>query len=734
MTQIESNTNVENKDFNVLSADNPLKNPEHDRLGYAPFAKNLAESICKMAPPQGFVMAVYAPWGLGKSTLLNFIIHYLEQKPESEQPLIVPFNPWWFSGQEDLTRHFFDQLLAVLSTKLKSFSKEMKERLEDFAHRVSRIPGISIVEAIAKSSNPVVEPAMLVFNSLMYPKDVSKLKEDIEKELKNQQKRILVVIDDIDRLTAEEIRQLFRVIKAVANFPNVVYLLLFDREVVVKALSEVQRMSGEAYLEKIVQVPFELPLPDKISLRRLLDKQLSEILTGTPEQLFDQAYWRKVYFAGIEHFITTPRNIVRLINTLRVTYPIVKGEVNAVDFIAIETLRVFCPLIYDIIRHNHELFIGYMGYLTSSSFFAAEERKGFHNSWIQQVNEKDVRAVQSLLIEMFPTLKAVMEKTNFLVGNSEKEKWRKQLRICSPDIDIFLTYFRLEIPEGSISNTEMKALLALTKYSQKFGEKLVELATQIRPDGTTRVRVFLERIEDYITQEISLDSIPSILQALFEVGDQLWCLEDEQNSFFNNGNETQIELIITKLLERLQQPQRFEILRDAISNGKAISTIAWEVRALGIEHGKYESQGTKPEEERLINEQQLKELQELALQKVREAVEQDSLLQAPQLRTTIFYLWQHLSDRNEICQWVQRIIQEDKKLVQLIENFHKYDKRFNLDPHWFKPYLEPSQIINRVRDLADDINLAENQRIALRKFIQGYDLKAQEIAPNTAST
>jgi predicted KAP-like P-loop ATPase len=92
----------------------PLIDPNDDRLGYAPFAKNLANSICQMSPPDGFVMAVYGPWGSGKSTLLNFIVHYLEQKPESEQPIIVPFNPWWFSGQEDLTKRFFGQLQAVL--------------------------------------------------------------------------------------------------------------------------------------------------------------------------------------------------------------------------------------------------------------------------------------------------------------------------------------------------------------------------------------------------------------------------------------------------------------------------------------------------------------------------------------------------------------------------------------------------------------------------------------------
>ena len=140
MAQTENNTGGGTENFNVLSADNPLIDPKDDGLGYAPFARNLAESICKMAPPQGFVMAVYAPWGSGKSTLLNFIIHYLEQKPENEQPIIVPFNPWWFSGQEDLTKRFFDQLQAVLSDKLKSAGRGLIKQIDSLADRISPIP------------------------------------------------------------------------------------------------------------------------------------------------------------------------------------------------------------------------------------------------------------------------------------------------------------------------------------------------------------------------------------------------------------------------------------------------------------------------------------------------------------------------------------------------------------------------------------------------------------------
>jgi predicted KAP-like P-loop ATPase len=702
---------VTTEHLNILSADNPLTDPQDDGLGYAPFAKNLAESICKMSPPDGLVMAVYAPWGSGKSTLLNFIVHYLEQKPEEEQPIIVPFNPWWFSGQEDLTKNFFDQLLGVLSEKWKSQGNRLLKQLDSLAERVSTIPDAKarIFATVVKTVRP--------------PKDIYKLKEEIEKTLKNQNKQILVVIDDIDRLTAEEIRQLFRVIKAVANFPNIIYLLLFDKEVVVNSLTEIQRLPGEAYLEKIVQVSFELPLPDKIALRRLFEAELIKITGDTPEELFQETYWQNIYFKGIEHFINTPRNIRRLINTLMVTYPSVKGEVNLIDFIAIETIRLFCPFVYNIVRHNPELFTGYMNNPTLSSFMNDDERKTFHNSWISQINEKDRKVIKNLLIEIFPNLGNSLNDQNTIFLSHNLKLMQKQLRICNADI--FPVYFRLAIPEGDISHTEMIAILSLTKDANKFALKLVELSTQIRPDGTNRVRVFLKRLRDYADENITLDCIPSILHALFDIGDQLWRVEDERNVFFNMGNEFEIELLINQLLERIEKPKRGELLKDAMLKGQAIATIVWQVISLGEEHGKYESTKNKPESGRLVNTSQLEELEQIAVDKLHDVAKQDYLLKIPDLRPILAF-WRDTVGEEEVRKWIQKVIQKDKDLVDLLENLIIHKEGSIRFPQWMSSYWEGFSLIQRIETLIEESWLTDNQKLALRQFIKEHKMSQQD--------
>lgn len=129
-----------NTSLQTLSADRPLANPEDDRLGYAPFAARLAQSITAMTPPQGLTVAIYGSWGSGKTTLLNFMIHCLEQEPEAKRPIIVRFNPWFFSGHEDLTRRFFEQMQAVFRSRLSAIGKEVPKLLADWANLVSEVP------------------------------------------------------------------------------------------------------------------------------------------------------------------------------------------------------------------------------------------------------------------------------------------------------------------------------------------------------------------------------------------------------------------------------------------------------------------------------------------------------------------------------------------------------------------------------------------------------------------
>lgn len=700
------------KVLNSLSPDKPLRDPNDDRLGYATFAKTLAESIVKMTPAEGLVISVYGAWGTGKSTLSNFLVRYLSQYPQNERPIVVKFNPWWFTGQEDLTRRFFDQLNAILGER-KAVGEDVIGLISTFADLVSQtpIPFASSGKIIAQASH------------LLRPKqeDVPQLKERIADALRKQAKKILVLIDDIDRLTADEIKHLFRVVKAVGDFPNVVYLLSFDKKVAVKALEGLQGVSGEEYLEKIIQVPFELPFPDKASLRRLLFEKLSAVLADTPQENFDQTYWGNVYLEGIDQFISTPRDVTRLINTLSVIYPSVKGEVNVVDLIALESLRIFCPLVYDAIRKNPDAFTGHSR--------RDENIKSFYEALINQLQEHDRDSIRKMLMRIFPKLEGVFGNRSY--GSDWESDWRKRRRLCSPEK--FPIYFLLAIPQGDFSDAEMKSIIQLGSNAKSFGEKLIELSKQKRPDGRTRLRAFLEKLEDYTHSEIPLKFIPSIVQALFEVGDSLLQPEDEHKGLFDFGNDIRIGRVLWQLLRRFDQPARFEILKQAMADGKSVTMIGSEVVVLGQQHGKYGSDHIASDDEMIVSAEHRQQLEQIALDKIRQAAGQGNLIESPKL-PNVLYRWRGWGSEEEPKFWVQKIIADNEKLITLLSAFLKKTfghtfgdavsrMSYRLDPKSLEPFLEPASIIDRVRNIAPSDGLKEEQRIALNQFIKEYEIR-----------
>lgn len=86
------------------------------------------------------------------------------------------------------------------------------------------------------------------------------------------------MIDDIDRLSYDEIAAVFQLVKSLADFPHTVYILSFDYDVVVRALEQSQRGLGAEYLEKIVQIPFAIPVAEISTIQKILFHELDELI------------------------------------------------------------------------------------------------------------------------------------------------------------------------------------------------------------------------------------------------------------------------------------------------------------------------------------------------------------------------------------------------------------------------------------------------------------------------
>ena len=147
-----------------------------------------------------------------------------------------------------MTQFFREFGLAVGQNKDNS---EILKTIIKYAEVIAEIPEpTGIAKFLGKILNKSGEE--------LKKKEITEIRKELICKLKESRNKFVVFIDDIDRLDGEEIRDIFKIIKAVGDFPNVVYVLSFDRTVVFESLKNVQPgLPGEEYIEKIVQVIFE---------------------------------------------------------------------------------------------------------------------------------------------------------------------------------------------------------------------------------------------------------------------------------------------------------------------------------------------------------------------------------------------------------------------------------------------------------------------------------------------
>lgn len=567
----------------MILYDSALTLPEQDRLGRKGFARFLAQSILSMDASEPFVFALQGSWGSGKSTVLNFVRYFLENPKllgdvySDPRIVIVNFNPWWFSGSDQLLADFFRQFRTQIGRQPDPSGslKALSGKLDIFAKAVAPmawIPHAAPAAVIMKKSLEFLSAAVgrAVKNK---EGDASQAKQDICALLQREKSRILVVLDDLDRLRPDELRQIFQVVKAVADFPKTIYLLSYDQTAVVEALEKAGVHSPAQYLEKIVQAPFDLPEPDWLGLRNVTGELINELVSETPQELWDEKRWRKFYFGGLDVLLRGPRDIKRLLNILRPAYPPVRGEVDLVDFIAIHAIRLFAPSVFRFIVNNK-------GMMTNSTLKFTLDRNAENESRRQIMKgvldeaEADRDAINTILEAMFPVWDTRARSQTF--GDGSESRWRKARRICS--VDVFDFFFRLSIPEGSLCSSEVKAILALTNRPPEFCATLKRLSGEKAFDGATKLEKFLQYSSDYLCDRGEDVSIEGLLFSVCSCGDSLYNKLERQILPFLSTDWLLFHFAAAAINMISEPTDRLKLVNEAFAQGSALSVMTLAVR------------------------------------------------------------------------------------------------------------------------------------------------------------
>ncbi|WAX58005.1 KAP family NTPase [Jatrophihabitans cynanchi] len=318
-------------------ADNPIESASDDLLRRGKVAKSVSDSLRVVDASRGYVFGVLGPWGSGKTSLVNLVRENLAQMPAVP---VLDFNPWMFSGAEQLMESFFNEMAGQLRLKGKRFTA-IADSLDSYAQLLTPFMGL-----------PVVGAWLARFRSASgYVKKVSDERKgtiqtrraDLVKHLSDLDVPIVVVIDDIDRLTTAEVREIFKLVRLTASFPNVIYLLAFDRRRVEEALTD-DGVVGRDYLEKIMQTTVDIPqLPERLLLTTF-GRVLNEAIDATGARIrFDEARWPDVLSEIVWPLIKNMRDVRRFASSIDASLRELQDDIELVDLLALEAIRVFMP-------------------------------------------------------------------------------------------------------------------------------------------------------------------------------------------------------------------------------------------------------------------------------------------------------------------------------------------------------------------------------------------------------
>ncbi|SMQ78385.1 KAP family P-loop domain-containing protein [Bacillus sp. OV166] len=276
----------------------PLSDPQQDNdvLGFEAQAKHIAGFINNHTPLYPFAIAINGPWGSGKSTMANFIMKNLDMSCEA-----IPFNPWLVSDKETLISNLFEEIFIRLRRKDENTDGTSQKLSHQFlAYSKKVLPttvkaltyATSLYLGIEERSANFISGVMGDFSKEIKEEyenmPLSEIKQNLEAEMKKEyvdrNKKIVVFIDEIDRLLHDEIVTVLKMIRSTLNLPGLFFVISMDYNAVIEALKESGIKEPNYYLEKIFQ--FNYNINTKNQIRTLVQKIMYPIFESRSEEAY----------------------------------------------------------------------------------------------------------------------------------------------------------------------------------------------------------------------------------------------------------------------------------------------------------------------------------------------------------------------------------------------------------------------------------------------------------------
>lgn len=665
-----------------IKGDRALQAGDEDRLRFRQIAARIATSLVDHASDGGLVIGINGSWGTGKSSLLYLIEEELAKFDTALRPTVINFRPWLVGHRDTLLASLFSTLSAQInkiaadagdgSVDRAQRAKAAAEALRKFTEALGRFGSVVEFAGDVGGFAPVkwfgkgMKSIKGVFGNKPDARPLADLKDDLVRSLKKLGHRFIITIDDVDRLEPSEVIEVLRLVRSVADFPNVIYLMCYDSEILAHSIKKATKVkSGKDYLEKIVQLTIMVPAPEAFELRQWFTDDLFKIVNPKPDD--DLSRLRSVidYEGGRQ--LKTPRAVVRALDSIRFFWPPLREEGGDLADL------VWLQLIKD---GNPELYRWIERYLVEASVFSlgtgiiADSEKDQLLAMLLEAAGDGTFADSTYryhFAEHLPGMDAVYaEGGTFSLLQRDKDQPGKiairDRRLASPDH--YRLYFALAAPAHTVTGYSAEDIAeAAEAGSGEIRQILLELHKQtIGTSVMGQADVLLERFKD-ASDGLSSRQSRNLLIAFSLMMDEAYRVRPFDLRWMSTLWDRASSLVPV-LLKNCDSEQRKITIIEMFSDGAAINWLTNLLRREIFAHGIYGDQ-KRSENDWLLLGPELELVTKFMLERYRLLTRDDflGLIDPPNL----LFAWRQGGDEEGPRALITSCIEDDDGLVATLE-------------------------------------------------------------------
>lgn len=696
------------------STDRPIDTEEQDLLGRSFFSKQLGKAIYEYNEKDGLVIGLFGKWGTGKTSIINMATNEINKLAvyDDNKPMIIRFAPWNYSDRNNLISLFFKSLKNKINVQdNKDLKKKVGKALNDYSEAFD---ALSLIPVVGSGVSAIIKTLAKVQGAhLMKTADLDETKKALENALIEADKKIVIIIDDIDRLTNSQIRDVFQLVKQVADFPNVIYVLAMDREVVRSALTEVHNIDGNQYLEKIIQVPFELPELRKSKLHNIFFNKLEQILDNIDgEVVWDKDYWNEVFRNCIEPYIKTLRDVNRVINTFQFKYATLYQETSFEDMIGITTIEVLEPKLYKWIAKNKDAVCGgFMHGLLSNSGKGSNYHKFYYDEFERL--GIDPNLAMQCISTMFPVFAKDVNKYRY--SYQPIADIRGKMRVANEGR--FELYFMLDLEEIKVSRSIITA--CIYEFDR---DTLNVVIDNINKQGN--IVYFIDEISSLV-KEIPYDRLNLIASVILDLQGEF--KGENSRAIFTLSACDMAGYLVIDIIERLKtETEKYQIIRLAVENvnKNGLGAMAQIINRIELAYGRLAGDSEKKAQQ-IISLEHLEEIEKIYVERFRMIADSEFILDMNKFHIA-FYLWQCF-DKDYVKKYIEILFKNEinkcKFICAMADRWNGIDgSGWNFNSKNYSEYITDDEVYNLIQEFDKNklYEFTEIEQIKLASFVLNY--------------